>query len=104
MHKDEVANLLYYIYNEGNLNDPEYFFAFLHQKFSKDVEEQVMTLGQKARHEAMQQGMQQGKLKQAEETALFLLKENMEVSKVAQATNLSIDIVIHLAEIAKNAH
>ena len=54
-HGDEVADLLYCLYNEGNLNDSSQFWTFLHRKFSKDIEEKVMTLGQQAIQQAKQQ-------------------------------------------------
>jgi Putative transposase, YhgA-like len=51
---DEVADLIYYIYTEGNLSDSSRFWSYLHRKFSKEVEEKVMTLGHQAEQRAMQ--------------------------------------------------
>lgn len=97
---DDVADLLYYLYNEGNLTDQNNFFTFLHQQFSKDVEEKVMTLGQQAVHQAMQQGAR----KQAEESAICLLKNNLSIDVIVEATKLSQKDVIHLANKIKKGH
>ena len=83
--RDEVADLLYYLYNEGNLTDSSKFWSFLHQKFSKDVEDKVMTLGQRAQQQALQQGIHQG----VQETALRMLDEKLEITLIAKVTNLS---------------
>lgn len=80
-YSDEVANLLYYIYNEGNLNDSSKFWSFLHRKFSKDVEEKVMTLGQQARQQAERQALQQ--------TALRMLDEKLDIKLISKVTKLS---------------
>lgn len=58
-YKDGVADLLYYIYNEGNLTDSDKFWSFLRRQFSHDVEEKVMTLGQQAVQQAFHEAKQE---------------------------------------------
>jgi predicted transposase/invertase (TIGR01784 family) len=84
-YRDEVADMLYYLYNEGNLTDSDKFWTFLHHKFSKDVEEKVMTLGERAQQQALQQGIQQG----VQETALRMLNEKIDITLISKVTNLS---------------
>lgn len=91
---DDVADLLYYIYNEGNLTDPTKFLTFLHQRFSKDVEEKVMTLGQQATYQARQEGLQQGILM----TAKNMLAEGTDPVFVAKVTGLPLDVIKKLKE------
>lgn len=93
-YRDEVANLLYYIYNEGNLNDKGYFFAFLHQKFSKDVEEEVMSLGQQAIKEADLQATRRA----FQETALRMLDEKCDIQLISRVTHLSYEEIKQLAK------
>lgn len=80
-YSDEVANLLYYIYTEGNLNDSSKFWSYLHRKFSKEIEEKVMTLGQQAEQQAEQQALQQ--------TALRMLDEKLDIKLISKVTKLS---------------
>lgn len=80
-YRDEVADLLYYIYTNGNLNDSSHFWSYLHRKFSKDVEEKVMTLGQQAVQQSEQQTLQQ--------TALRMLDENLDLKLISKVTKLS---------------
>jgi predicted transposase/invertase (TIGR01784 family) len=87
--KDDVADLLYYLYNEGNLIDSEQFWAFLHQKFSSDVEEKVMTLGQRDRQQAVQQAAQQEKIKVLQETALRMLEKKLDIALISEVTSLT---------------
>jgi predicted transposase YdaD len=93
-YKDEVADLLYYIYTEGNLNDSSRFWSYLHRKFSKEVEEKVMTLGQQAEQRAMQQGMQQG----ARQIAIRMLEEQFDIKLISKITNLSLEEIKRLAK------
>ncbi|MBA2650240.1 MAG: Rpn family recombination-promoting nuclease/putative transposase [Legionella sp.] len=88
-YSDEVADLLYYIYNEGNLSDSSQFWAFLHQKFSKDIEEKVMTLGQQA--------IQQARLQESQETALRMLKEKLDIQLISKVTKLTQEEINRLA-------
>ncbi len=80
-YSDEVVDLLYYLYNEGNLNDSSHFWSFLHHKFSKEVEEKVMTLGQQAVQKAVQ--------KESKETALRMLDEKLDIKLISKVTQLS---------------
>lgn len=91
---DDVADLLYYLYNEGNLTDSTKFLAFLHQRFSKDVEDKFMTLGQQAINKALQQGIHQG----LQESARGMLKKNMNIDMIAEITGLSIEEIRRLAK------
>lgn len=84
-YRDDVADLLYYLYNEGNLVNSNQFWAFLHQKFSKEVEDKVMTLGQQAAQQAFQQGAQQ----ESKETALRMLEKKLDIKLIAEVTKLS---------------
>ena len=93
-YRDDVADMLYYLYNEGNLCDSNQFWVFLHRQFSNDVEEKVMTLGQqavqKALQEGMQQGMQQGKDQTSRETAIRMLDKKFDIKLISEITKLSI--------------
>lgn len=97
---DEVVDLLYYIYNEGNLADRTKFFTILHQKFSKDVEEKVMTLGQQAEAKALQQGIQQG----LQESALRMIRKNKNVDEIVEFTGLSKETIKILVQKEKQGH
>jgi hypothetical protein len=83
-------DLLYYLYNEGNLDDSSQFWAFLHQKFSKKVEDKVMTLGQQA--------AQQAELKTLKEIALRMLEEKCDIPLISRVTNLSQQEIKRLAQ------
>ena len=76
-YRDEVADMLYYLYNEENLTDSTQFWSFLHRKFSPDIEEKVMTLGQQAVKQA------------AEQTAIRMLEEKIDIKLISKITNLS---------------
>lgn len=97
---DDVADLLYYIYNEGNLTDPTKFLTFLHQRFSKDVEEKVMTLGQQATYQARQEGINQG----LQESALRMIKRNMDIDTIIEITGLSREEIKRLAQKVKRGY
>ena len=88
-YSDDVADLLYYLYNEGNLENSNQFWAFLHQKFSKEVEDKVMTLGQQATQQAFQQGAQQGAQQESKETALRMLEKKLDIKLISEVTKLS---------------
>lgn len=95
-YKDDVADLLYYLYNEGNLADSDKFWSFLHSKFSKDVEEKMMTLGQQDKERAFQKGTQQGAQQEAQATALRMLNEKLDVQLISKITNLSAEEIRQL--------
>lgn len=84
-HTDDVADMLYYLYNMGNLNNESRFWSFIHQQFSHDVEEKMMTLGQQATQRAFEQGIQQDK----QETALRMLEKKLDIQLIAEVTKLS---------------
>ena len=86
-YSDDVADLLYYLYNEGNLVNSNQFWAFLHQRFSKEVEDKVMTLGQQAVQQAYQQGAQQ----ELKETALRMLEKKLDIKLIAEVTKLPLE-------------
>ena len=88
-HTTDVADMLYYLYNEGNLKNADQFWFFLHQKFSKDVEEKVMTLGQQAAQQANQQ------------TAYRMLEKKLNIQLISEVTNLSVK---EIKKLAKNYH
>jgi predicted transposase YdaD len=79
--RDDLADLLSYLYNEGNLTDRNKFWLFLHNKFSPIIEEKVMTLGQ----QDIQRGIQQNR----QETAICLLKRGVDIGVISEATSLS---------------
>lgn len=93
-YSDDVADLLYYLYNEGNLNNSSAFWHFLHQKFSKKVEDAVMTLGQQAIKEATQQA----KHTTLQETALRMLDEKFDIQVISRITHLSPEEIKQLAK------
>jgi len=95
-YSDEVADLLYYLYNEGNLTSANQFWAFLHQKFSKEVEDKVMTLGQQAVQQAVQQATQQALKQGARETALRMLEKKLDIQLIAEVTRLSLEEIKQL--------
>jgi recombination-promoting nuclease RpnA len=92
-YRDEVADLLYYLYTEGNLSDSSRFWSYLHRKFSKEVEEKVMTLGQ----QAVQQAVQQTEHQVLQATALRMLDEKCDIKFISKVTQLSQDEIKHLA-------
>jgi recombination-promoting nuclease RpnA len=92
-YRDEVADLLYYLYTEGNLSDSSRFWSYLHRKFSKEVEEKVMTLGQQAVHQAVQQAEHQA----LQATALRMLDEKLDIKLISKVTKLSPDEIKRLA-------
>lgn len=96
-HRDDVADMLYYLYNEGNLSDSTQFWAFLHRKFSHDVEEKVMTLGQ----QAVQQAVQQTKEQESEEMAFRMLDKNLTIDLISEITQLPLE---KIKELAKKHH
>jgi len=67
----------------------------IHDKLSSDVEQQIMTLADRLKHDGLQQGLQQGKLEDARE----MLLHKIEPSVIADITKLDIELV--LAEAAK---
>ena len=105
-YRDDVADMLYYLYNEGNLCDSNQFWVFLHRQFSQDVEEKVMTLGQqavqKALQEGMQQGRQQGKDQTSRETAIRMLGKKFDIKLISEITRLSIKDIKGLASTKHN--
>ena len=92
--RDDVADMLYYLCNEGNLKDSNQFWAFLHRQFSKEVGEKVMTLGQQAVQQAVKQAVQQAveqtKEQQSREIALCMLDEGVNIPLISKITKLSI--------------
>jgi predicted transposase/invertase (TIGR01784 family) len=89
-YKDDVADLLFYLYNEGNLTDSAQFWAFLHQKFSPDIEEKMMTLGQRDRQQASQEEKQK--------TALRMLKKKLDITLISEITDLTPQEIKQLAK------
>lgn len=93
-HGDDVADMLYYLYNEGNLSDSNKFWTFLHRQFSHDVEEKVMTLGQ----QAIQKAVQQTEQKAAQETVFRMLDKNLDINLISEITKLSQEEIKRLAK------
>ena len=91
-HTDEVADLLYYLYNEGNLKNADQFWSFLHQKFSKNVEEKIMTLGQQAVQKAVEQAAHQNSI----EIAQRMIAENSNPAFIMKVTGLSLEKIQEL--------
>jgi hypothetical protein len=89
-YRDDVADMLYYLYNEGDLSDSTEFWTFLHRQFSKDVEEKVMTLGQQAVQQALQQ--------EAGKTAIRMLEEKFDIELISKMTKLSSEEIKALAK------
>jgi predicted transposase YdaD len=65
----------------------------LHQKFSPDVEEKMMTLGQRDRQqavkEAVKQVAQEAEHKTLQNTALRMLKKKLDITLISEVTNLT---------------
>jgi predicted transposase YdaD len=97
-HRDEVADLLYYIYREGNLSDSSRFWSYLHRKFSKEVEEKVMTLGQQAEQRAVQQAVQHTRQETMQQTAIRMLEKQFDIKLISEITKLSLNEIKRLAE------
>ncbi len=126
-YRDEVVDLLYYLYSEGNLSHSSKFWPFLHRKFSKEVEEEVMTLRQqdiqqgeqrgweqglqqgleqgeqkgltRGLEQGEQKGLQQGTQKALQETALRMLQnKQFKIETIAEITQLSIAEIESLAK------
>ena len=102
-YRDEVVDLLYYLYSEGNLSHSSKFWPFLHRKFSKEVEEEVMTLRQqdiqRGEQRGEQRGLQRGTQKALQETALRMLQsKQFEIETIAKITQLSIAEIESLAK------
>ena len=57
------------------------------ERFSKEVEDKVMTLGQQAVQQAFQQGAQQ----ELKETALRMLEKKLDIKLIAEVTKLSLE-------------
>ena len=91
---DNVSDMLYYLYNEGNLKNADRFWDFLHQQFSHDVEEKVMTLGQKAVDQAVNQAVHQ----KAVEMAIHLLDDKVDINIISKATKLPVSEIKQLAK------
>jgi predicted transposase YdaD len=96
-YRDDVADLLYYLYNEGNLTDSAQFWSFLHRKFSPHVEDKVMTLGQQAVQQAEQRALQQGAKENSRETALRMLARKCDIELISEVTQLPQDEIKRLA-------
>ena len=88
-YSDDVADMLYYLYNEGNLSDANKFWTFLHRKFSRYVEGKIMTLGQQAIQQAVQQATQQATQQASYATARRMLTKKLDIKFIAEMTKLS---------------
>ena len=90
------------MYNEGNLCDSNQFWVFLHRQFSKDVEEKVMTLGQKAVQQAVEQAREETKAQESWETAIRMLGKKFDIKLLSEITRLSIKDIKGLASTKHN--
>ena len=93
-HGDDLADMLYYLYNEGNLADSNQFWPLLHRQFSHGVEEKVMTLGQQAVQQAVKSELQA--------SVLRMLEKKCDIQFIVEVTKLSKEEVMLLAK--KNNH
>ena len=96
--------MLYYLYNEGNLNSSTEFWTFLHRQFSKDIGEKVMTLGQQAVQQAVQQTIEQTREQESQKTALRMLEEKIDITLISKITKLSPEAIKILAKKKHNLH
>jgi predicted transposase YdaD len=107
--RDDLADLLHYLYNEGDLTDLKNFWLLLHNKISPTVEDKVMTLGQQEMERRVQQGIQQGMQQAMQQVtqqvtqkvtqqvtqqekrkiAIRLLEEGVSIQSISKATGLS---------------
>jgi Putative transposase, YhgA-like len=99
--RDDLADLLYYLYNEGNLTNLKSFRLLLHNKISPTMETKVMTLGQQeinrcveerieervkqVRQEVRQEAIEQNR----QEMAIRLLEEDANIQLISKVTGFS---------------
>lgn len=100
--RDDVADMLYYLLNEGDFLDEDKFWYTLHQEFSPETEEKVMTIAQKLEARGREKGKVEGKFEAQLEIAETLLAEGLEPDLIAKATKLSLTKIKELQK--KSSH
>ncbi|MHB1947386.1 MAG: hypothetical protein ACYCQI_04640 [Gammaproteobacteria bacterium] len=80
--RDDVGDMLYYLLNEGQNISNERFWNILHDEFSPEVEDRVMTIAQQLRAEGFERGV--------ESIAIKLLSENADLAFIVRITGLSL--------------
>lgn len=107
-YREELADLLYYLLNEGRNLDTHHLKSVIYQHFSQEVEGKLMTIAQALRLEGwnegiqqgmqqgVQQGVQQGEQKTIRLLAKRLLSENTDIHFIAKVTGLSLSEIQEL--------
>jgi predicted transposase/invertase (TIGR01784 family) len=95
-NRDDVADMLYYLLNEGEFLNEEQFWSIINQEFSSEVRGKVMTIAQKLEARGMEKGKIEGKLEGKMEIADRLLSENAELVFIAKITGLSLEKIKEL--------
>lgn len=81
-NRDDLGDMLYYLLNEGNFLNKERFLTLLHEEFSPDVEDKVMTIAQQLKEEGRQEGL--------EIVAAKLLQEKADAERISMLTGLTL--------------
>src|SRR5688572_21344642 len=95
-NRDEVVDMLYYLFKTNGYLDDREFLVILHNEFSEEVENNMMTLEERAiqrgrekgLQEGLQRGLQQGSQQVLEETARRLFTEGCDLSFISKITAL----------------
>ena len=91
-----VRNMLEYYVYKGNITNSEQFSNYIAQQISKEVGEDMTTLAQQWLSEGMEKGMEKGTEKTAHRIAKNFLAQGLALASIAQATELSVSIILML--------
>jgi len=86
--------MLYYLLNENEFLNEERFWSIIHQGFSSETEDKIMTIAQKLEARGIRQGIQR--------VALKLIEKGEKLETVSKLTDLSITELKKLKE--KQSH
>lgn len=92
-----MGDMLYYLLNEGQNISKERFWNILHDEFSPEVEDRVMTIAQQLRAEGFEKGFEQC----IESIVMRLLSEKADLAFIVKITGLSL---AKIQELQKKAH
>jgi predicted transposase/invertase (TIGR01784 family) len=85
-NRDDVADMLFYLLNEGEFLSEDRFWLIIHQEFSPEVEGKLMAIAQKLEARGIEKGVEKRNIEIAER----LLSENAELAFIAKITGLSL--------------
>lgn len=97
-NRDDVADMLYYLLNEGKFLNKIKFWNLLHQEFSPEIEDKVMTIAEQLKAEGREEGIEKGKL----EVAKRLLEEGVELGFIVKVTKLPLAKIKELQKKSKH--